>query len=155
GTVTSTSDLFIPPPIYSASSVASTGRTLPGSPGTVSLTAANQVGLLLFDGNKGQMVSAIASGATFSGCTFYIYSPINSALLDSRAAGGNGQASASCGTSGGFFDSQTLPITGTYALTVVPGAATGHANLTPYIFNDIQGGSLTMGSTVNPTTSFP
>jgi hypothetical protein len=111
---------------------------------------------LLFDGNKGQMVSAtVSSGATFSGCTFYIYSPTNSALLDSRATGGNGQASASCGTSGGFFDSQTLPITGSYALTVVPGAATGHATLTPYVFNDIQGGSLTLGSTVNPTTSFP
>lgn len=123
-------------------------------PATVTLAAPNQVGLLLFDGNKGQLVSATVSGATFIGCTFYIYSPVNSALLDSRSAAG-GQANSTCGTSGGFFDSQPLPITGTYALTVVPGTATGQATFTPYVFNDIQGGRLTLGSAVTATTTFP
>jgi YD repeat-containing protein len=155
GNVVTTSDLFIPPAIYSVSSVASTGRTFPGSPATIALAAPNQIGLLLFDGNKGQMVSAtVSSGATFSGCTFYIYSPANSALLDSRSTAG-GTANSTCGTSGGFFDSQTLPITGTYALTVVPGTATGQATFTPYVFNDIQGGPLTLGSAVTTTTTFP
>jgi YD repeat-containing protein len=156
GSVTTTSDLFIPPAIYSVGSVGSTGRTAPGSAGTVNLAAANQIGLLLFDGNKGQMVSAVASnGSTFSGCTFYIYSPSNSFLFDSRSTGGIGQAFGNCGTFGGFFDSQVLPITGTYALTVVPGTATGHATFTPYVFNDIQGGTLALGSAVTTTTSFP
>jgi YD repeat-containing protein len=155
GNVTTTSDLFIPPTLYSVNSVASTGRTSVGSPATVSLTSANQIGLLLFDGNKGQMVSATASsGSTFSSCTFYIYTPSNSALMDSRT-GGASQTSGSCGTSGGFIDSQVLPITATYALVVVPGAATGHASITPFLFNDVQGGLLTLGSAVTTTTTFP
>ena len=155
GNAVTTSDLFIPPVIYSVSAVASTSRTSPGSPATIALAAPNRIGLLLFDGNKGQLVSAtVSSGATFSGCTFYIYSPANSALIDSRSTAG-GQANSTCGTSGGFFDSQPLPITGTYALTVVPGTATGQVTFTPYVFNDIQGGRLTLGSAVTATTTFP
>ncbi len=156
GAATATSDLFIPPTIYGVSQVGSTGRTLVGSPGTVSLATANQIGLLLFEGKEGQLVSAVASsGSTFSNCTFYLYDPTNSAVLDSRSSTGSTQASGFCGTSGGFIDSQPLHVTGTYALTVVPGTATGHATLTPYVFRDIQGGSLTLGSSVISTTSFP
>lgn len=156
GAVTTTSDLFIPPVIYSVSSVGFTGRTPVNSPGTVSLTAANQIGLLLFEGQKGQMVSAVASsGSTFSNCTFYIYTPTNSALLDSRSTNGTGQASGFCGSAGGFLDSQVLPTTGTYALTVVPGTSTGHVSLTPYVFNDIQGGPVALSSTASTTIGIP
>jgi YD repeat-containing protein len=156
GAVTTTSDLFVPPPIYGVSQVGFTGRTLVSSPGTVSLAAANQIGILLFEGQRGQMVSAVASsGSTFSNCTFYIYTPTNAALLDSRSTNGTGQASGFCGTSGGFLDSQVLPTTGTYALTVVPGTATGHVSLTPYVFNDIQGGQVALSSTANTTIGIP
>lgn len=156
GAVTTTSDLFIPPAIYGVNQVGSTGRTLVGSPGTVSLAAANQIGLLLFEGEEGQLVSAVAnSGSTFSNCTFYIYGPTNSAVLDSRSSTGSTQASGFCGTSGGFIDSQPLAATGTYALVVVPGTATGHASLTPYVFRDLQSGFITLGSPVVTTTSFP
>jgi YD repeat-containing protein len=153
GSVTSSGDLFIPPSGYSVSAVGATGRVTPGAPATITLSAANQIGMLLFDGKKGQMVSAVASSSTFAGCSFYIYNPSNAYVLDSRS--GVGPPVGSCATSGQFFDSQVLPATGTYTLLATPGSSTGHATLTTYLFDDVQGGLLTLGSPVTATTSVP
>ena len=132
----------------------STGRVTPGTPATVTLSTANQIGMLLFDGKKGQMVSAVASGSTFgSGCNFYIYNPSNAVVLDSRGSGTT-QASGPCGSSGGLLDSQVLPASGTYALLISPGNSTGHATLTPYLFDDVQG-TVTLNSSITATTSVP
>ena len=60
------------------------------------LSTANQTGLLVIDGKKGQMISAVASGSTFgSGCSFFLYNPFNAAVIDSRGSGST-QASGSC-----------------------------------------------------------
>jgi YD repeat-containing protein len=154
GSVTSTADLFIPPSGYTVGSVSSTGRTTAGTPATVTLSSTNQIGLLLIDGKKGQMVSAVSSSSTFSGsCSFYLYNPSNTAVLDSRVTTG-APGAGSCSTSGGLFDSQVLPASGTYAFLVSPGAGSGHATLTPYLFDDIQG-TVTLNSSITATTSFP
>lgn len=154
GTVTSSGDLFIPPSGYTVASVGSTGRTTSGVPATETLSTANQTGLLLIDGKKGQMISAVASGSTFgSGCSFFLYNPFNAALIDSRGSGST-QASGSCGTPGGFMDSQPLPASGTYTFLMTPGTSTGHATLTPYLFDDIQG-TVTLNSSIATTTSVP
>jgi hypothetical protein len=154
GSVTSTGDLFIPPSGYTVGSVGSTGRTTAGAPATVTLSSANQIGMLLIDGKKGQMVSAVSSSSTFSSsCSFYLYNPSNSAVLDSRVTTG-AQATGPCGTSGGLFDSQMLPASGTYVFLVSPGSSTGHATLTPYLFDDIQG-TVTLNSSITATTTLP
>jgi YD repeat-containing protein len=153
GSVTSSADLFIPPSGYSVSQVGSIGRVTPGSPSTVTLSTVNQAGMMLFDGKKGQMVSAVASNSTFgSGCSFFIYDPSNGFVLDSRAS--LRPAAGSCGSSGGFFDSQILPASGTYALLISPSNSTGHATLTPYLFDDVQG-TLTLDASMTGATSFP
>jgi len=154
GTVTSSGDLFIPPSGYTVASVGSAGRTTSGVPATETLSAANQTGLLLIDGKKGQMISAVASGSTLgSSCSFFFYSPFNAAVIDSRGSGST-QASGSCGSSGGFLDSQPLPASGTYAFVMSPGTSTGHATLTPYLFDDVQG-IVTLNSSIATTTSVP
>jgi YD repeat-containing protein len=155
GTVTSTGDLFIPPTNYSVGAVGFTGRTIPGTGVSVSLGVPNQIGLLLFDGTKGQKVSATASGgSTFTSCNFFIYDPTNTAILDARSQI-TAPAAGSCAASGGLLYSQKLPSTGTYALVAVPGTSTGHATLTPYLFNDISATLTPGGSPFTVATSFP
>lgn len=153
GSVTSSADLFIPPSGYTVNTVAATGRVTAGVPATLTLSAANQIGMLLFDGKKDQMVSAVASNSTFATCSFYIYDPSNAYVMNSRSS--VGPASGSCGTSGQFFDSQMLPASGTYTVLLSPGSNTGHATLTTYLFDDVQGGLLTLNSPVTTTTSVP
>ncbi len=150
GSVISSGDLFIPPSGYSVSAVGATGRVTSGAPATITLSAANQIAMLLFDGKKGQMVSAVASSSTFAACSFNIYNPLNAFLMTSV-----GPAVGSCATSGQFFDSQMLPASGTYIVLLSPGTSTGHAILTTYLFDDVQGGLLTLGSPVTATTSVP
>ena len=152
GTVTSTGDLFIPPTGYSVGSVGSTGRTTSGVPLTATLSA-NQTGMLLIDGKKGQMISAVPSGSTFSSCTFYLYSPSNSTIQDSHTTA-SAPAAGVCASSGGLLDSQPLPATGTYTLLISPGTSAGHATLTPYLFDDVLG-NVTLNSSITATTSFP
>jgi hypothetical protein len=75
GTTASTGDLFIPPPGYTVSQLAYTGRAVSGSATTVSVPTANGIGLLLFDGTAGQAVSIVSSAPTFSGCQMQVYAP--------------------------------------------------------------------------------
>ena len=153
GSVTSSADLFIPPSGYSVNAVAATGRVTAGVPATTTLSSANQIGMSLFEGKKGQMVSAVASNSTFATCSFYIYNPSNAYVMDSRSS--VGPASGSCGTSGQFFDSQMLPGSGTYTVLLSPSSSTGHATVTTYLFDDVQGGLLALNSPVTTTTSVP
>jgi YD repeat-containing protein len=153
GTVTSTGDLYIAPNAFAVSSIASTGRTTSGVPATVAL-AANKAGMLIIDGKKGQMISAVASNSTFgSGCLFVAFDPFNGNVGDSHSPGG-GQASGQCTSSGGFFDSQPLAATGTYTFVVSSSTSSGHVTLTPYLFDDIKG-NVTLNSSITATTTFP
>jgi YD repeat-containing protein len=141
GTASSTGDLFIPPPGYTVSQLAYTGRAVPGSATTVSVPTANGIGLLLFDGTAGQAVSIVSSAPTFSGCQMQVYAP------DATPVG----STASC--SSPSFMRVNLATTGTYTLAIFPSSgATGNVTVQLTTFNDVTG-SIVIGTPLSVTTT--
>jgi YD repeat-containing protein len=110
GIATSSADLYIPPSGYSASQVTFTARANFGSTTTVSIGTSNTIGLLIFDGVAGHSVSLSTSSPAWNGsCTLQVFKPDYTALA----------SSGSCSTAN-FFDSQKLPLTGTYTAVITP-----------------------------------
>ncbi|MBZ5494423.1 MAG: IPT/TIG domain-containing protein [Acidobacteriia bacterium] len=143
GTTSSTDDLFIPPPGYTVSQLAYTGRAVSGSATTVSVPTANGIGLLLFDGAAGQAVSIVSSAPTFSGCQMQVYAP------DASLAG----STASC--SSPSFMRVSLATTGTYTLAILPSSgATGNVTVQLTTFNDVTG-PIVIGTPLSVTTTVP
>lgn len=147
GSTTSTGDLFIPPSPFTVAQVAYTGRTTPGTATTVSISTANKLGMLLFEGVAGQTVSIASTSASFSACVFQLYKPDNTSIGGQR----------SCVTSD-FLDALQLPVSGTY--TVLLNASNGSAGsvvLTVYQFpGDVNGGDVAVGGqAVTAQNSFP
>jgi YD repeat-containing protein len=143
GTTASTGDLFIPPPGYTVSQLAYTGRAVSGSATTVSVPTANGIGLLLFDGTAGQAVSILSSAPTFSGCQMQVYAP------DATLAG----STASC--SSPSFMRVNLAMTGTYTLAILPSSgATGNVTVQLTTFNDVTG-PIVIGTPLSVTTTVP
>jgi hypothetical protein len=101
-----------------------------GSQITVSVTAANKVAMVLFDGVVNQRISLKMSSVSITGGQLYIYNPDGSTL-----------ASYGINTGGGFIDTKALPATGTYTIFIDPtGAYTGNITLTLYeVPPDLQG----------------
>jgi hypothetical protein len=97
------------------------GALVPGgAPQSVALGTPGQNARFSFDGHAGQRVSLRLFGSTISSATVAILKP------DGTTLGPN----AFVGTSGGFLDTRTLPVDGTYAITLDPqGAATGTISL--------------------------
>jgi YD repeat-containing protein len=123
GKAVSSADFFIPPSPYTDTDVAFTGRIAFGESKTVTISTANKIALLVFDGTAGQQVSALLSNATIPGCW-----AARLALL--KPDGSELAVTILCGSST-FLGSQTLPVTGTYTLVLDPyGAATGQATVT-------------------------
>jgi hypothetical protein len=118
GTATSAYDFFVPPTLYVASDVASTGRVALGSAIAVPITTANKIGLVVFEGTAGHRGSLLMVPGPLN--TVTMYKP-NGALL---ATSGVGLATA-------LIDPQSLTTTGTYSISVVP-SGTGTTTLTPY-----------------------
>jgi YD repeat-containing protein len=116
GTALSTNDFFIPPAPYGVADVEFTGRmSIDAGNFTATITTANKIALVVFDGAAGQRVSFSASAVTISGSSVNVYAP-NTTLLSSK----------SVATNGGFIDLLVLPSTGTYAILVDPnGTSTG------------------------------
>ena len=143
GTTTSANDLFIPPPGYTVSQLAYTGRAVSGVATTVSVPTANGIGLLLFDGTAGQAVSIVSSAPTFSSCQMQVYAP------DATPVG----STASC--SSPSFMRVNLPTTGTYTLAVVPSSgATGSVSVQLVTFSDVTG-PIVIGTPLTATTTVP
>jgi YD repeat-containing protein len=140
GQGTSTQDFYVPFGTHVVADIGYTGRVSPGGNQTVAL-AANQIGLLLFDGVAGQGVSLQLSGSTFSGCTLYIFAP-----------GGAQLTSSSCTSGTTFINSVTETVTGTYTIGIDPGANAGSINiaLTPDV-----SGTITAGTPLAVTTTAP
>jgi hypothetical protein len=93
-----------------------------GTPVTVTATAARQNAKLTFAGTGGQRVS-LKVGPTCCSLSVSIQKPDGTNLVAPTAIGG----------SGGFIDTKTLPVTGTYTIVVSPVAdATGSVTLTLY-----------------------
>ncbi|MBF6571666.1 MAG: IPT/TIG domain-containing protein, partial [Candidatus Binataceae bacterium] len=142
GQAASSADFIVPPP---GPALGYTGQASIGTPVTVSLGNANQQGLLLFNAIAGQQVSVALSSSTFSTCpTVTLYNP-NGGVI----------ASQSYCSAGGFIDTQTLPATGTYSLTVNPGNSAGSVAVTIYNAPTQLGNISIGGSPVTVAASVP
>jgi large repetitive protein len=108
------------------SAVGSSYTIVPGgAPVTATTTAANENARLTFAGTSNQRVSLRMTGVTIGTSTccstkVSILKPDGTMLV----------GATNVGTSGGFIDARTLPVTGTYTILVDPqGTATGSMTL--------------------------
>ena len=107
-----------------------------GPPVTVTTVGAGQNARVTFAGNANQRVSLLLDAVTISSSTVSILKPDGSILV----------TAATVGTVGWFFESQTLPVTGTYTILVDPkAAATGSMTLTLYDVSVNVTGTITIG----------
>lgn len=118
GQAVSTGDFFIPSSPYTAADVEVTGRMSIGETKTVTITTANKIAMILFDGTAGQRVSLNITNVTTSWRTVTIYNPDGTTLASNYHY------------SNGFIDTTTLPVTGTYTINIDPsGTNTGSMNV--------------------------
>ena len=123
-----------------------------GSPVTITTTDPGQNYLLTFDGTAGQVVSLRLTDVNIGndsccGAHVSIKKPDGSYLVNP----------VFFGTTGGFIDATSLPVTGTYTIVVDPyGAYTGHATLTLYnVPADFTSTITPGGAPVTATTTVP
>ena len=103
-----------------------------GETKTITIATANKVAMFLFEGTAGQRVSLNMTVVSISLSFITIYKPDGSVLT-----------SGSANTSGGFIDTQTLPVDGTYTILIDPsGTNTGNMTLTLYGVTDTTRGPL-------------
>ncbi len=151
GKATSASDFFVPPSPYLAAAVQYTGRMATGESEVVSITTANKVGLVLFDGAEHQRISLTATNVTIGGspccgAKVTIYNPDGTVLVPATYIG----------TAVGFIDATELPETGTYTILVDPeGTNTGNATLALYDVQDVTSEISLGGAAVTVTTATP
>jgi YD repeat-containing protein len=151
GTAISTADLIVPPAPYTAADVAVSGRLPFATATTVTVSTANKIGLMLFDGTAGQRVSLRGTNGITGqilGCDVNVsIQHVDNTVL----------APATCMEGEGFIDVTVLPSSGTYTIVVDPvGAATGGVTLTLYtVPADVSGTITAGGSAVTLTTTTP
>jgi subtilisin family serine protease len=114
-----------------------TGSLTPGGPSlAVSTATPGQNAKVTFDGQAGQRVSLKVGPSTLSQASLSISKPDGSALV----------SNAHFTTSGTFVDTRSLPVAGTYTITVDPQVgATGSATLTLYDVPTDVAGSISIG----------
>ena len=121
GKSTSNADFFIPPPPFTAADVEFTGRMTIGGSQPVTISAANKIGLVVFDGTAGQQVSLGMSGVTYGWSWVTIFKPNGTTLM----------SSVRVSPSGGDVVLPMLPDNGTYTILIDPdNPNTGNATLT-------------------------
>jgi len=144
GQAVSTADFFVPPAPFTVAEVGATGRVAVGGSTSLTLSTANKIGLIVFDGELGKRFSLNLTNVTIgSSCCntaeVAIYNP-DGTLLVSRL---------NFGRDGRFVGPFTLPATGTYTILIDPtGTNKGSATLTLYEVPDNVTGTLTVN---NPT----
>jgi subtilisin family serine protease len=138
--------------LYDVPPDASGGIAPGGAPVTVSTRSAGQNAVVSFSGLAGQRVSLKLSGVTIGSSTccsakVSIAKPDGSSLLGPTLFG----------TNGGFIDTKTLPVSGTYTILVDPsGTDVGSTTLQMYEVPPDLTGSLTVGGpAVSLTLSTP
>lgn len=145
GTGVSSDHFFVPPPPYTAADVEVYSLMAIGESKTITIATANKVALLIFDGTMGQRISLRMTGVTIASSSVAIHKPDGSTL-----------ASTGVNTSGGFIDTRTLPMNGTYAILVDPSSSnTGNMTLELYGVTDVTGSITAGGPAVNVTTTIP
>ena len=146
GQSVSSTDFFVPPSSYAAADVEATGRMAIGESKPVTLSTANKIALIVFDGTAGQRVSLQMTSVTITGSSVYIYNPDGTQLT----------FTSSVNTGGGFLDTKLLPADGTYTIMVDPQSSyTGSMTLNLYGITDV-GATITAGGpAVTVTTTTP
>ena len=145
GTGVSSDYFFIPPSAFTAADVEVFSQMAIGESKTVTITTANKVAMVLFDGLVGQRVSLRMTGVTISSSTVSIRKPDGSIF-----------GSDNVNTSGGFIDAQNLPVSGTYTILIDPSSTnTGSMTLNLYAVADLTGTITVSGPAVNVTTTIP
>jgi hypothetical protein len=112
----------------------------------VSVSTANTIAMMLFDGTTGQRISLQGASGTFAtGAYLNILKPDGSALVNSYLY------------SNSFIEPTALPTTGTYTIVLDPdGTSTGSQTLTLYnVPADFSGTITPGGSSVTVTTTVP
>jgi YD repeat-containing protein len=145
GKATSSVDFFAPPSPYAAGDVVFTGRMAIGENRTLTISTANKIGLMLFDGVVGQRVSLNIVPVSISSSYESIYNPNGTILLSTGFVG----------TSGKFIDTFVLPMTGTYTILINPQQNTGSITLSLYNIVDLSGTISPGGSSVPLLFSLP
>jgi RHS repeat-associated protein len=145
GHVASAGDFIAPPSPYVAADVQSTARVTPGGSGSVNITTANKVALILFDGSRDDPLFVSLSASTIAGAQISLYDPFGYRIL-----------ATAIGTSGGYIDGVTLPEDGTYTILVDPtGTNVGSVTASVYNPQDVTGTIVPGGPTVSLTTTVP
>ncbi len=145
GSATSSTDFFVPPGSAAVSDVQVTGRMNFGDSQTVTISTANKIGLILFDGNALQRASLKVNSFSMTNCMVRFYNPDGSHLIATTFL-----------TTGGLLDTPLLPATGTYTILIDPsGSNTGSINFTLYDASDATGTITPGGPPVTVTTTTP
>ena len=147
GTAASTSDFIIPPPPFVTGDVQTTGRISFGTPTQYSITTANKIALVLFDGVKNTRISLNIPTVTIGWSYVSIINPDGTLLV----------SAASVPSYGAFIDTRTLPMTGTYTILIDPYSTnTGNITLTLYdLPADVSSTITAGGSAVSATITTP
>ncbi|WP_427308979.1 IPT/TIG domain-containing protein [Cupriavidus sp. H39] len=148
GQATSTQDFLVPPGTHTAADVDVTGRMAIGASQTVTMSTANKVGLILFDGTAGQRVSIGTTSSSFGSCQNGRLQLLN---LDGSSAG----TTSLCNNE--LLGAVTLPKTATYSIVVSPMSGdTGSVTFSLYnVPPDATGTISASGSAVTLTTTTP
>jgi YD repeat-containing protein len=144
GKAISSADLFIPPPTYTATDVEFTARMSIGGASTATISTANKIGMIVFDGTANQQVSIRATGVTVTDSWVHLYSPYAAKLSSAQMPFSS------------LMDAVTLPTTGTYTILIDPTSTyTGSMTLTLYDCTEITGTITPGGSAVTVTATVP
>ncbi len=140
GNTLSANEFFVTPAGITAADVQYTGRiVVGGSSLTATISTANKVGLVVFDGVAGQRVNLGMTSVSIPSSTVSFYQP-NGTLL----------WYGTYGSGGGALDSPVLPVTGTYTIVIDPASTyTGSMTLT---LSAEQTGTITIGGAAVPIT---
>ena len=146
GSAVTTDDLFIVRAPFVVSDVVYTGRVNIGAVNTISVSTANKIAMILFDGTAGQRVSFGISNGTMGWAQISVLSPNGTNLVTPTWVNGSG-----------LIDTKTLPSTGTYTIVIDPeNTNTGSLNLQIYdVPADISGTLTAGGSALTVTTTTP
>ncbi len=121
GNVLSTNEFFVTPSGVAPADVQYTGRIMVGgSTLTATISTANKVALVVFDGVAGQRVGLGMTSVSIPSSTVSLFNPDGTLMTY-----------GTYGSGGGVLDSQILPVSGTYAIVIDPSSTyTGSMTLT-------------------------
>jgi hypothetical protein len=151
GKAVSSDDFFIPPSPYTASDVEYTGRMAVGESKTASVTNANKIGMMLFEGMAGHRLSINLANTTIGYASVYAYKPDGMRLVDIGSLG------TSVSVTQKFVEPFVLPSSGTFMLLVDPDATYSGGNMPISIYEvppDVTG-NISIGGSTTVTTTTP